>query len=416
MITQSEAIVVLNAGASSLRFAVYDASATALSLLCSGRFEAVGSTTRFSAQDDRSAPMADETLSPSTGTFNHGAAVAHLTDWLSSQYGTHHVLAGVGHKIAQGGTEWTEPVLINSDVVDALEQLAVFAPFDQPHNLAAVYAVSRLRPDVPQVACFDTAFHRSRPPCTECFPLPADLLDPTVKRWGAQGLSFESVASRFAATVPHVASGRVIIAHLGNAASLCAMKAGRSVDNSAGFSALDGLPMATRSGALDPGLLLFLLRQMSSRELADVLHNRSGLLGMSGLSGDMRTLLASDDLHAAAAVDYFIYRVIREIGSLAGALGGLDALVFTAGMGVNSPTIRARICSGLGWMGITLDATSNERNDRCISAPGRAPSVWVIPDSEEEVIAAHTWQIVSMLPHRISHTRGGRDDRAIAHP
>jgi acetate kinase len=414
MITQSEAIVVLIAGAASLRFALYDASAASLDLLASGRFEGTGETAGFLAQDHRGIPIANESVNQGSGGFDHAAAVAHLAAWLFSQYGDQRVLVAVGHKITQGGAQFAEPVLLNSDVLEGLEQLVPFAPFDQPHNLVAVRAVSRLQPNVTQVACFDTVFHRHRSRITERFALPDDLVGPHWKRWGSQGLSFESVASRFARIAPQVASGSVIIAHLGHSVSLCAMKAGRSVDTTTGFSTLAGLPMATRSGTVDPGLILHLLQHMTTRDLQDALYNRSGLLGISGISGDMRTLLAIRDPRAAEAVNFFVYRVIREISSLAGALGGFDALVFTAGIGVNSPPIRARICRGLAWLGIQVDAGCNERAERCISPPACSPSVWVIASSEEEVIAAHTWQIVSMLPHRISHTRGGRDDRAVA--
>jgi acetate kinase len=277
-----------------------------------------------------------------------------------------------------------------------------------------VKAVRRLQPDLLQVGCFETAFHRGRARAAERFGLPAELFDQGVKRWGFHGLAFESVLAAFAKVAPHVASGRVIVSHLDEESGLCAIRAGRSVDTTTGFSTLDGPPAASRCGTLDPGAVLFLLRRMNVDQIETLLERRSGLLGVSGLSGDLRVLLASNDSRASEAVDFFVYRILREIGSLTAALSGLDALVFTGSIGMHSALIRARICRSLAWLGLAVDAGANERHEQCISPLGRSPSVWVIPTDREKLIATHTWRIVSMLPHRLIYPRGGRNDRAVA--
>ncbi len=410
MITQSETIVVMNAGSSSLQFSLYEASAPPLSLIARGQFDLFGTTPHFEAVDNRNMPLANETLPAGQEAFDHGQAFGHLAHWIREKYGEHMALLSVGHRITHGGGECVEPMLISEEVLEILEGLVALAPLHQPHNIAGVKAVRRMRPDLPQVACFDTAFHCNRPRVAERFGLPGDLFDQGVKRWGFHGLSYESISARFARLAPRVASGRLIVAHLGNGASLCAVKGGRSVDTTMSFSTLDGLPMGTRCGSLDPGAMLHLMRHMNRDEIEDLLYRHSGLLGISGISSDSRGLLASKDPRAAEAVDYFVYRVIREIGSLTAALGGLDALIFTAGIGMNSALIRARVCHSLAWLGIAIDPAANERREDCISPPGRSPSVWVIPTDEEGVIAENTWRIVSMLPHRACYDRGGRRD------
>jgi acetate kinase len=284
--------------------------------------------------------------------------------------------------------------VLNDEVIDRLDRLVPLAPLHQPLNLALVRAVRSARPDLPQVACFDTAFHRGRAAVTERFGLPHELFQQGVRRWGFHGLSYESVVDQFRDIAPDIAAGRLIVAHLGSGVSMCALSGGRSVDTTMSFSVLDGLPMGTRCGSLDPGAILFLLQSRSPREVETMLYRESGLLGLSGISGDVRELLASENPRAAEAVEYFVYRSVREIGSLAAALGGLDALLFTAGIGENSPAVRHRICRALGWLGVVTDEAANERGHRCVSPAGRSPSVWVIPTDEERVIAAGTLRAV----------------------
>ena len=413
MITKRKAIVVLNAGSSSLKFSVYEASGPALSLVTRGQVEGLGATPHFHATDDQRRPLADEMVGQGGQTFGHGDAFAHIARWMQGEHGDHLAVAAVGHRITHGGFDFSEPAPIDTETLERLEKLNPLAPLHQPHNLAAVRAVKQLRPDLPQVGCFDTAFHQTRSRVAERFGLPNEFFDRGLKRWGFHGLSYESVAAQLSRLAPHVASGRVIVAHLGNGASLCAMKGLRSVDTTMGFSTLDGLPMGTRCGALDPGAMLSLMQGMTPGQIEELLYHKSGMLGISGVSSDMRTLLASNDPRAAEAVDYFIYRTIREIGSLTAALGGLDALVFTAGIGENSAPIRERICAGLNWLGLELDAHANASGETCISPPGRSPSVWVIRTDEEGVIADHTMKILSQLPPRDIRRHGGRDDRAV---
>jgi acetate kinase len=289
-----------------------------------------------------------------------------------------------------GGLEFAEPVFIDDAVVDKLDRLTPLAPLHQPHNVSVINAVRRMRPDVPQVACFDTAFHRGRATVTERFGLPDELFQQGIRRWGFHGLSYASIVDQLRHVVPELSSGRLIVAHLGNGASLCAIKGGRSVDTTMSFSVLDGLPMGTRCGSLDPGVMLHLMRSRSYIEIERLLYMESGLYGISGVSSDVRELLASENPRAAEAIDYFIYRIVREIGSLASALGGIDALIFTAGIGENSAVIRRRVCDALGWLGVAVEPAANERGRGCVSPAGRSPSVWVLATDEERVIAAAT--------------------------
>jgi acetate kinase len=393
----NDAVIVLNAGSSSVKFSIYGVVADEqLALEARGQIEGLGTAPRFRAKDARGRALVDTPLpgGPPTGS-GHAGAFAHLVPWAREQFGGRLSPVAVGHRVVHGGADFTGPTLIDDPVVERLEHLVPLAPLHQPHGLAMVRAVTRLRPDLPQVACFDTAFHRGRAEVTERFALPDELFRAGVRRWGFHGLSYESVAGRFREFAPDVAAGRVIVAHLGSGASLCAMENGRSVETTMGFSVLDGLPLGTRCGSLDPGVILFLLRQgMSADEVEALLYTQSGLLGVSGVSNDVRDLLASDRTSAAEAIDYFVYRTVREIGSLTAALRGLDALVFTAGVGENSPAIREYVCAGLGWLGIELDLAANRRGQGLISPPDRSPSVWVIPTDEEHVIAAGTLKVL----------------------
>lgn len=387
----ADAIIVLNAGSSSLKFSIYVVDVQKLDLIARGQVEGLGTTPRFKAKDPSGQTLADATLKDSAPSFGHPEAFAHVAEWAREQYGKTMALTAVGHRMAHGGLEFTEPTLITDDVVSELEELIPLVPLHQPHNLAAVKAVTQLRPDLPQVACFDTAFHRKRPEVTERFGLPDELFQRGIRRWGFHGLSYESVAGQFRQIAPDISRGRVIAAHLGSGASLCAMQDGRSIDTTMSFSALDGLPMGTRCGSLDPGVILFLLRRgWSIERIEDLLYKESGLLGISTVSNDVRNLLTSNCPLAAKAIEFFVYRIVREIGSLTAALGGLDALIFTAGIGENSPEIRQQVCQRLAWLGININADDNRHGNQQISPPGQTPSVWIIPTDEESVIASHT--------------------------
>ena len=387
----SDAIIVLNAGSSSLKFSIYGVADHELDLVARGQIAGLGTAPRFQAKDQRGQVLAEVGLQGAGQGFGHPEAFAHLAQWALEQYGGGLRAIAVGHRMAHGGLEFTRPTLIDAEVVTKLEQLVPLVPLHQPHNLAAVRGVRQLRPDLAQVACFDTAFHRTKPKVADRFGLPDEMFQRGARRWGFHGLSYESVAGQFRQIAPEISAGRVIVAHLGSGASLCAMKNGQSVDTTMGFSALDGLPMGTRCGNLDPGAILFLLRQgWSVDRIEDLLYKKSGLLGISGVSNDVRVLLASNCPLAAEAIEFFVYRIVREIGSLVAALGGLDALVFTAGIGENSPVIRQQVCQGLTWLGIAIDPEANQRGSTCISPQRQAPSVWVIPTDEEAVIASHT--------------------------
>jgi acetate kinase len=391
----SDAIVVLNAGSSSLKFSLYRVEAGRLDRVVKGLIEGIGTNPHFTAKDGQGQRIADESPKAAGGKFGQAEAFSMLHDWLERhQQGATRII-GVGHRVVHGGAEFIEPTRVDADVLARLEKLVPLAPLHQPHNLAAITSVMRMRPELPQVACFDTAFHRGRSRDAEQFGLPDEMFGKGVRRWGFHGLSYESIAQQFRQIAPQQAAGRVIAAHLGNGASLCAMRGGRCVDTTMGFSTLDGVPMGTRCGGLDPGVMLYLLREgWNADRIEDLLYKKSGLLGISGLSNDVRALLASDAPRAKDAIDYYVFRIVREIGALVASLGGLDALIFTAGVGENSAVIRGRVCVGLGWLGVRVDAQANERNDRCISPRGDAPSVWVIPTDEEGVIAGHTLAVI----------------------
>jgi acetate kinase len=400
--SMSEAIVVLNAGSSSLKFSIYRVSDDQLIPAVRGQIEGIGTSPRFKATELGGRVLADVALANKVRPkgSGHDAAFDWFFAWAREQYGDTLDPIAVGHRVTHGGADFTGPTLVDDNVVAKLTVLAPLVPLHQPHNLAGIAAVRRLRPDLPQVACFDTAFHRGRAPETERFGLPDEMLRAGIRRWGFHGLSYEFIASRLRALEPDIANGRVIVAHLGNGASLCAMKDGRSVETTMGFSTLDGLPMGTRCGSLDPGVILYLLRRnMSVEELETLLYRRSGLVGISGVSSDVRSLLTSNQPLAAEAISFFVYRITREIGSLTAALRGLDALVFTAGIGENSPAIRQRVCEGLGWLGITLERDANVSGRGRISPAGHSPSVWVMPTDEEAVIATGTLRVVRAGSH-----------------
>jgi len=391
----SDAIIVLNAGSSSLKFSIYSLVDQTLQIVNRGLIEGLGTSPRFKAKDPNGKVVTEAALSASKAAFGHPEALAHLVQWMRETHGEKYTIVAIGHRMAHGGADFVKPILVDDKVISGLEQLIPLVPLHQPHNLAAIKAVSKLRPELPQVACFDTAFHQGRQRVTERMGLPDEMFQRGMRRWGFHGLSYEFIARQFRRKAPDIAAGRVIAAHLGSGASLCAMKDGRSVDTSMGFSALDGLPMGTRCGSLDPGAVLYLLRQgWNVERIEELLYKKSGLLGISNLSNDVRDLLASESKLAAEAIEFFVYRIAREIGSLVAALEGLDALIFTAGVGENSPVIRQRVCQKLAWLGIAIDADANLRADACISPKGKTPSVWVIPTDEEFVIATHTLAVV----------------------
>ena len=387
----TNAVFVLNAGSSSLKFSIYGLADPNLNAVAHGVIEGLGTSPRFKARDQQGQTLADTSLGGQTKSFGHVEAFAHLAHWTRNHFSGELSPLAAGHRVLHGGLTFSEPTLIDPAVMTKLEQLVPLAPLHQPHNLEAIRAVTQLLPKLPQVACFDTAFHRGRADVAERFGLPDEFFRRGARRWGFHGLSYEYIAGRFRDIAPEASRGRVIAAHLGSGASLCAMRDGRSVDTTMGFTALDGLPMGTRCGSLDPGLILFLLRDgWNVDRIEDLLYKRSGLLGISGVSNDVRALLASDCPLAAAAIEYFVYRIIREIGSLTAALGGLDALIFTAGIGENCPPIRQQVCQGLAWLGVRLDRDANQHGNGCISPAGSAPSVWAIPTDEEAMIAYHT--------------------------
>jgi acetate kinase len=297
-----------------------------------------------------------------------------------------------------GGPSLAGPVIVTPEVLDELRRLVPLAPLHQPHNLAAIDAVSARLPEVPQVACFDTSFHRGQPEVATVVPLPRDLCAGGVQRYGFHGLSYEYIASVLPKVAPEIAGGRVIVAHLGSGASLCAMREGRSVDSTLSFTALDGLCMGTRPGTIDPGVVLYLFQGlgMSPKDVETTLYKKSGLLGISGISNDMRDLLDSPAPSARLAVDYFVYQAAKQVGAMAAALGGVDGLVFTAGIGENSAEIRRRICQACAWLGIELDTAANDARHTCITRPGSVVSAWVIPTNEELMIARHTGLLLGL--------------------
>jgi acetate kinase len=306
-----------------------------------------------------------------------------------------HDIVAMGHRVVHGGGDFAEPVLIDDDILEQLAALVPLAPLHQPHNLAVIRAMRALRPRLPQIACFDTAFHRSQPAIAQAFAIPRKYAEAGVRRYGFHGVSYQYVIGRLREIAPDLARGRVIVAHLGNGASLCAMRDGRSVASTMGFTTVDGLVMGTRCGALDPGVLIHLMDRygMGPRELESLIYRESGLLGVSGISSDMRALRAAAEPEAKEAIALFVYRIQREIGSLAAALGGVDALVFTAGIGENDARTRAEVVAGCGWLGLTLDAQANARADVIISSSDSAVAVLVIPTNEEIEIARSAWRI-----------------------
>jgi acetate kinase len=391
----SRAILTLNAGSSSIKFALYDmATKGPQRRLSYGQIEGIGSAPHFIARDTAGATLTEHRW-PAGAKLDHEALLTPLLAWITAHLGEES-LAAVGHRVVHGGERWDRPVRLTPAVIADLATLTPLAPLHQPHNLAAVQAVARLRPRLPQVACFDTAFHHSMAPTVSRLALPREFAAEGMRRYGFHGLSYEYLAGQLREQAPTLAAGRVIAAHLGNGASLCAMDDGRSIDTTMGFTALDGLVMGTRCGDLDPGAVLYLLQEhgLSVSAVEHMLYNESGLLGVSGISNDMRTLLDSSDPHAYEAIDLFVFRIAREIGALASSLGGLDGLVFSAGIGEHSAPIRAAVCARLIWLGIECDGDANTRNAALISTSSSRVQVRVIPTDEEAMIATHTMNVL----------------------
>ena len=388
----ADALLVLNAGSSSLKFAVYVDQDPPAPLM-RGQIEGLQTRPRFTARGRTSVLGVREW--PAGTRLSHEDAVAYLLTWGRGDVLAGHRIVAVGHRVVHGGTRCSEPRLVDAELLDELAALVPLAPLHQPHNVAAIEAVARAAPSLPQVACFDTSFHRTQPDVAQLCAVPARFRDEGIWRYGFHGLSYEYVASVLAAADRRAATGRTVVAHLGNGASMCAMRGCRSVATTMGFSTLDGLVMGTRCGALDPGVVLYLMERhdMSVAETRQLLYEQCGLLGISGISGDMRVLLASGDPAAAAAVDLFVYRITRELGSLAAALGGLDAIVFTGGIGENAPDIRARVCEGARWLGVELDEDANAGGSTRITRADSPIVALVVPANEEVMIARHTRRV-----------------------
>jgi acetate kinase len=388
--------LVINAGSSSLKFCVYQRPAgNVWRLEARGQIDGIGTSPRLSARNEAGGSLTDEKLDASVRDGR--AALEVLAGWLRAHYGGSRVL-GVGHRVVHGGAKYTGPSIVTSRVLADLRELVPLAPLHQPYNIAAIEAVSEKLPAVPQVACFDTSFHRGQPAVAELIPLPKAIRDAGVQRYGFHGLSYEYIASALPAVAPEIADGRVIVAHLGSGASLCAMKARKSMDSTLGFTALDGLCMGTRPGSVDPGVILHLFQTLglSAADVEKMLYKQSGLIGISGISNDMRDLLTSSEPAARLALDYFVYEAAKHIGALAAVLGGVDALVFTAGIGEHSTEIRRRICEASAWLGITLDDSANAAHGPRISTAGSRVSAWVVPTNEELMIARHTGALLGI--------------------
>ena len=387
------AILTLNAGSSSLKFALFREEAGGLKKTAHGQVEAIGSAPHMIAKDADGAVLADRRWT-ADARLDHEAFLAPLLAFADDHLDGA-TLRAIGHRVVHGGLAFRRPVLIDEDVLRQLDALVPLAPLHQPHNLAAVRAAQAARPGLPQVACFDTAFHAGQAETVTHLALPPPWHERGVRRYGFHGLSYEFIADRLRALDPDLAAGRVIVAHLGNGASLCALRNGVSLDTTMGFTALDGLVMGTRCGNLDPGVILYLQQQagLTIESVQDLLYNQSGLLGVSGISGDMRVLLASDAPSARQAIDLFIFRIARETGALTASIGGLDGVVFTAGIGENAPDIRAQVVERLAWMGAELDPEANARGAGLVSSLASRIKVWVIPTDEETMIARHTAQI-----------------------
>ncbi len=387
-------IAVLNAGSSSLKFSLFVERGDEFDLIARGQAEGLYTAPRFVAKDGAGKLLAEKSWGDGA-SLGHSGALDHLIGFLRSDLGGYQ-LVGVGHRVVHGGAEFTQPVRVDAAVLSALDKYIPLAPLHQPHNLAPIRNLLERSPQLQQVACFDTAFHSTAPAVAQAFALPKAITDRGVRRYGFHGLSYAYIASVLPQHDERAARGRTVVLHLGNGSSMCAIAGGRSVASTMGFTAVDGLPMGTRCGSLDPGVILYLMDElkMDARAIEKLVYQQSGLLGMSGISSDMRTLESSDAPQAKAAIDVFIYRIGRELGSLAAALGGLDAVVFTGGIGENSRSLRDRVCRDAAWLGVEIDAVANHGNGPRISTEKSRVSAWAIPTNEELMIARSTRRLL----------------------
>ena len=391
----ADAVAVVNAGSSSIKFSLFVDADGGPELKARGQVEGIHTAPHFVAKDSAGAFIAEKSWGDGV-KLGHAGALDHLVGFVRSEFGQLR-LAGVGHRVVHGGTEYSQPVRVNARILSALEKYVPLAPLHQPHNLSPIRLLLERLPEVVQVACFDTAFHRAQPPVAQLFALPKWLTERGVRRYGFHGLSYEYIAQALAKYDPEAARGKAIVLHLGNGASMCAMAGGRSVASTMGFTAVEGLPMGTRCGNLDAGVMLYLMDElkMESRAIEKLIYQQSGLLGVSGISSDMRTLEASGEPDAKMAIELYAYRIGRELGSLTAALGGIDAIVFTAGIGEKSRALRERVCKDAAWLGIELDKAENQANGPRISTPASRVAAWVIPTNEELMIARHTRTLLS---------------------
>ena len=389
----TDAILVLNAGSSSIKLSVFVVRGRELKLEVRAEVEGLYTAPRFVAQDPAGRVVAERSWPGQK--LGHEGAIEYLREFLKHQLSDHRLL-GVGHRVVHGGLEYTAPVRVDAETLRTLERFIPLAPLHQPHNLSPIALLLEREPKLAQVACFDTSFHRTNPTVAQRFALPTELHDAGVQRYGFHGLSYEYIASAYPLVDARAALAKTVVLHLGNGSSMCAMEAGRSIATTMSFTPVDGLPMGTRCGAMDPGVILYLMdeRKMDPRAIEQLVYRESGLLGMSGISGDMRTLLASAEPSARLAIDVYLYRIRCELGSLAAALGGLDSIVFTGGIGENAPVIRERVCRDAAWLGIEIDAAANGRGIPRISAPRSRVTAWVVPTNEELMIARHTQRVL----------------------
>jgi len=391
----SETILVINAGSSSIKFQLFDVGSDGqLERRLRGQVEGIGTHPHLGAKDGSGKTLADQTW-PAAEVSDASTALEKLVVFLRSASGGAMPMA-IGHRVVHGGPDYSEPVLIDQKVVERLQRFTSLAPLHQPNNLAPIRIILDRLPAIPQVACFDTAFHRGHPDLADRFAIPEQFYQEGVRRYGFHGLSYEYIAGQLNDVAPDIAKGRVVVAHLGSGASMCAIKAGKSVDSTMGFTALDGLPMGTRPGQIDAGVVLYLMseKKMSVKQIEDLFYKDCGLKGLSGISNDVRDLLASEDPRAKLALRYFVYRIVGFAGMLAGAMGGIDALVFTAGIGENAPSIRASVVDGLAWLGLKLDRQANESGASRISDERSSIPCYVIKTDEELMIARHTLSCV----------------------
>ena len=390
----ADAIAVLNAGSSSVKFSLFADGVKGPEVVARGQAEGLYTSPRFVAKDGSGALLAEKAWGEGA-RLGHDGALEHLVAFVREHLAQHR-LAGVGHRVVHGGLAYSTPVRVDAAVLAALEKYVPLAPLHQPHNLAPIRVLLERFPQLPQVACFDTAFHRNQPPLAQAFALPRAITERGVIRYGFHGLSYEYIAGVLPRHDARAASGRTVVLHLGNGSSMCALAGARSVASTMGFTAADGLPMGTRCGSLDPGVVLYLIDElrMDARAIEKLIYQQSGLLGVSGISSDMRVLQESSEPGAKAAIDLYVYRIGRELGSLAAALGGLDAIVFTAGIGENSAPVRAAVCRQAAWLGVALDAEANARNAVRVSTEESRVSAWVIPTDEELMIARHTRKLL----------------------